>query len=552
MTARMIRVLLVDDDEDDAVIVQSMLRERMRAHWHCEWVRDFDLAIRALSEQRHDVYLVDYYLGERRGSDFLREMKRLGTLAPVILLTGRDDPALDEEVATLGASEYLVKGRFDAAMLERTIRYTLMAKRSETDQRFLAEVGRRLARILNVDECLRLGAQLAVPRLADYALVFYEDAFGAETHCAGAHRDPSQEHLVKVLVHNPLPSGQGLSNIITRVHRTGVSERIEEISDSHLAELARTPAQLDALRELRPRTGLVVPLPGRDRITGAMVFHRASPGTSYSEAGQRLAEELAARVSMAVDNASLYRQARRAVAARDRVLAIVSHDLRNPANTVYMSTAFLLQALSMGANTNVIRQQLEVIQRSVEQMRRLIDDLFDVARIESGQLSVEPEPLDLACVIDEVCGAFEHQFREKQLVFTREIPDAMPFVLADRARIIQVLANVLGNAVKFAPDRASIGVQATINGGEIKVATWNSGSHVSVDDLPHLFDPFWQHDPRDQRGAGLGLAITKAIIEAHGGRVHAQSGDTGVTIEFTLPTTAVDDFSDREAVGQHE
>ncbi len=229
------------------------------------------------------------------------------------------------------------------------------------------------------------------------------------------------------------------------------------------------------------------------------------------------------------------REAREAVRQRDDVLGVVSHDLRNPVHTAFMSTSLLLDLLDEG--DSIQRKQLGIIKRATERMNRLIGDLLDVTRIDAGNLHLYPSPLDPADVLREVREIFEPQAAEKSLELEVEIPDGLPPVSADPERVLQVFSNLLGNALKFTPAGGRIAVRAGPDPAGVCFAVSDTGPGIPAADLPHVFDRFWQARQTARDGAGLGLPITRGIVEAHGGTIRAESTPgVGTTFSFTLPS----------------
>lgn len=226
-------------------------------------------------------------------------------------------------------------------------------------------------------------------------------------------------------------------------------------------------------------------------------------------------------------------QAEAAVRSRDDILSIVSHDLRNPLNTIGMAAALL--ELDIGPERR--RAQVDVVRRSVKRMERLIQDLLDVDQIESGRLAVAPVPTDAAGLIEETGPGMQLQASEKGLSIEFHVPSEALTVRADPARIAQVLANLVGNAMKFTPAGGRIDVRLVREGEFARFCVSDTGPGIAADDLPHLFDRFWQARDRPRRGGvGLGLAIAKGIVQAHGGILEVESRlGAGSTFCFTLP-----------------
>ncbi len=222
-----------------------------------------------------------------------------------------------------------------------------------------------------------------------------------------------------------------------------------------------------------------------------------------------------------------------AIGTRDDVLAVVSHDLRDPLSTIAMSAALQLETPLPEPRR---RDQLEAIRRAAGRMDRLIGDLLDAAAIEAGRLSVVPAPTDVAPMLRECCEAFLEPAAGKRQRLECRAERSVPPVLADRGRVIQALGNLIGNAVKFTPEGGRITVRAEPAGKEVSFSVSDTGPGIPAGDLPHIFERFWQARRTGVAGAGLGLAIAKGIVEAHGGRIHVDSElGRGTTFRFTLP-----------------
>jgi signal transduction histidine kinase len=225
-------------------------------------------------------------------------------------------------------------------------------------------------------------------------------------------------------------------------------------------------------------------------------------------------------------------KANSAIRTRDEILAIVSHDLRNPVSTIAMAASLL----EMPIPEEKKAEQVRVIQRAAAGMNRLISDLLDVSAIEAGRFTIEPTPLSLSPLLREACRMFERQAaqRHQQLEFL--IPEDLPRVYADRDRILQVLSNLVGNAIKFTPDGCAIRVRATRGDAELVVSVEDTGPGIPEADVLHIFDRFWRARRSKRGGAGLGLDIARGIVEAHGGRIRVESAPgRGSIFSFTLP-----------------
>jgi signal transduction histidine kinase len=291
-----------------------------------------------------------------------------------------------------------------------------------------------------------------------------------------------------------------------------------------------------------------VPLIARGRTLGTLTL--ASTRLSerrYGEADLAFAEQVAHRAALALDNARLYGEAQRAIQARERVLAFVSHDLRNPLATVLLNASMLLEQVAEGedgpSGAGGLREQLGWIMRSSEQMNRLIQDLLEVTRIEAGRLRLERTALDVAVLLAEAGALFAALASEKEIALEIDVASAaaLPPVWADRERLHQVLSNLIGNALKFTlrGGWVRLRAEAEAEGGDaggVRFVVEDGGIGIEADQLPHLFDPYGPGRRGARGGVGLGLAIARGILEAHGGTLAVESTPgQGSTFSFTIP-----------------
>jgi signal transduction histidine kinase len=230
----------------------------------------------------------------------------------------------------------------------------------------------------------------------------------------------------------------------------------------------------------------------------------------------------------------LLHEAEQAVADREHVLAVVSHELRNPLNTIGLAAAVLSD---MMAGPEAGQKSIASIMRSAERMKRMIQDLLDLSSIQAGRLAIDPRPLDPRSVVGEAVESFEAEAAERGLTLTREVEDRIPLIRADRDRLFQALANLIGNALKVTTSGGVI-VSARRDRGEHKVAfsVRDSGPGIPKDQQDLLFEPYWRGQST-YKGTGLGLAITRGIVEAHGGTIRVESArGAGTTFSFEIPT----------------
>lgn len=233
---------------------------------------------------------------------------------------------------------------------------------------------------------------------------------------------------------------------------------------------------------------------------------------------------------------------KQAVHARDQVVAVVSHDLRNPVGTVSAASELLLE---MDLPEDRREEQLRIIRRTAERMNRLIEDLLDVSRIEGGGLAVEPRPLEVEPLVREAVELQAPQAGERGIQLVSDVRPGLPPVLGDPHRILQVFSNLLANAFQHTLPGGRVTVSARPGEGQVVLSVLDTGGGIAPEDLARLFDRFWQARRTGRSGAGLGLAIVKGIVEAHGGRVWAESEPGGGSaFHFTLPAYRESDVGD--------
>jgi signal transduction histidine kinase len=225
-----------------------------------------------------------------------------------------------------------------------------------------------------------------------------------------------------------------------------------------------------------------------------------------------------------------------AVQTREDILAVVSHDLRNPLSVIDLTVSLLKK--SAAAQDESTRAQYDKIQRAGALMHRMIGDLRDMANLRAGRLSIERQPEPVESTVNEALMAHEPFAREKNVELRRELNIKALKIPLDRIRILQVFSNLLGNALKFCEPGTAIKVRATPHDDQVRFQVSDSGPGIAAADLQHVFDPYWSAQHHHKSGSGLGLYITRGIIEAHGGRIWIECPDTGGThVHFTLPVT---------------
>jgi PAS domain S-box-containing protein len=440
---------------------------------------------------------------------------------------GREFPA----EASISRLESEGRQVFTIVLRDITVR-----KQREDDDRFLSRAGAVLGASLDYESTLRSVVHLAVPYLADCCVLDVGDSTDALRRVVSVHEDPDLTKRLRVFETRhvddprwPFPSAVpfGEETIVVR--------------NALPADWARTEAPSEGYGALVETLGihamLTLPLVARDRLLGALTLLATDPERRYGPEQQALAESMVKLAALAVDNAWLFQSARRVADARDEILGVVSHDLRNPLSAIGMCARVLLDSPPEDAAAR--RELLAAILESTGLMHRLIQDLLDVSMIESGHLTVNRQPESLERIIERVLAMLDQPALERDIAVSVNLEPSLPRVDVDGARIVQVLANLVANAVKFTESGGRVSVGARREGEFVVVEVTDTGVGIPADHLPHIFDRYW-HARRTARtaGTGLGLAIARGIVDAHGGQLWVESEvGKGSTFSFTVPVS---------------
>ncbi|MFI7804046.1 phytochrome-like protein cph1 [Pseudomonas sp. DD1] len=281
----------------------------------------------------------------------------------------------------------------------------------------------------------------------------------------------------------------------------------------------------DAGLRLRPRTSFEI-----------WKVEMAGISTKWSS-GDRFAANDLRRSALENDLARQVLREQQAVRARDELVAVVSHDLRNPMTVISMLCGMMQKAFSSdGTHTSRrISSAIDTMQQAAARMNVLLEDLLDTSKIEAGRYTVKPVPLDVSQILEEAYALLAPLAQEKGVDLSFNAEPGLQ-INADPERLFQVLSNLIGNAIKFTPRQGKIGISAMSNGEEIVFAVRDSGEGIAPDQLPHVFDRYWTLTENNPTGSGLGLYITQGIVKAHGGRIEAESElGRGSEFRFTVP-----------------
>ncbi|CAA9370552.1 MAG: hypothetical protein AVDCRST_MAG89-4558, partial [uncultured Gemmatimonadetes bacterium] len=462
----------------------------------------------------------------RRISDFLQlpeaekadETAALGWYEQPRELLGRhrDGSSVPLEVAARSISRggrelwvLVIRDLSDRKHLEEQTIQLATERAALTRAGFLARASHELGSSLDSGATYAATARLAVPTLADFAVAFCLEG----DHVADAsatHADPGHEAVLREVASGLVgETGDGPARDV------GALVRGTDEGATHSGLLAELRRRLPP--ELEPRLIGCLPLAASGSTVGLLVLGVTDTDRDLDASTMALAEELAFRAGSALENSRLFDAAVHATQARDDLLGIVAHDLRNPLNLIGNAAELILDGIFSG-NPEAEQRHLQIIRRAAGQMNRLIADLLDAKRIETGGLDIDPRPESAATLLADALNFMGPLAESNGLRLTAEAQEGLPPVSIDPGRIQQVFSNLVGNAVKFTPRGGSIHLTAESDGDHLRVAVRDTGPGIAPEQLPNVFNRFWQAD-KDRRGIGLGLTIARAIVEAHRGRI---------------------------------
>ncbi|HEY0736048.1 MAG TPA: ATP-binding protein [Herpetosiphonaceae bacterium] len=575
-----VNILLVDDRTENLLALESILGDLghnlVMAHSGVE-------ALKFLLQQEFAVILLDVQMPGLDGfetAELIRGRER-SQHTPIIFLTALDrSDARVFKGYSVGAVDFLFKPfmpdilrskvavfvdlfrktqtvqrqaeELEQRVRERTAELTLAnealhaeiveRKRAEGALQFLAEASRLLSNSLDYETTLQSVAQLSVPILADWCAVDIVQEDGSIRELV-AHINPSKVESIRSTRFRYPPNAE-VAHGVPHVLSTGKPELHGEIDEALLALIARDQAHLHMLREQHFRSYMCVPLQAHGRILGTVTFITSESGRRYGQPDLRLAEDLARRAALAVDNARLYREAQEAILARDEFLSIASHELKTPLTSLQLQVQTLLRSVYKGGQSKIsmerIVTKLELADQQTERLAGLINELLDVARIRSGQIDMRIEEIDLTEVVQTVAVRFEEQLAQAGSKLRLFCGEHSP-VCGDRLRLEQVVTNLLSNALKYGSGNP---IEISINqtGESVQMIVRDEGIGIAPEYLERIFVRFERAVSSDNYGGlGLGLYIVHQIVEALGGTIRVSSElGRGSAFTVSLPRPGVD------------
>jgi PAS domain S-box-containing protein len=413
-------------------------------------------------------------------------------------------------------------------------------RQAEERARYLAEATAVVTSSLDYETTLRRIADLAVPELADWCGVDLMQPDGTLAQLAVAHVDPAKVELARELNRRYPPdpaSPTGAPNVV----RTGKPEIYADIPEELLVAGARDDEHLRFIRVLGLRSAMCVPLVAGGKPVGAISFVSAESQRRYGASDLELAVEIGRRAGLAIDNARLYRDAQQAIRARDEFISIASHELRTPCTTIQLRLQSLQRSLERQPQQAVasgrVAHDVKVALDQMARFTRLIDQLLDVSSLAADRFKLEPAANDLGAIVSEVAARYAPAMTEAGCELSYQAPLRPVTGNWDRLRLEQVVTNLISNAIKYGP-RKPIELRIEQSDGTARLTVRDQGIGISEHDQARVFEPFERAvSVRHYGGFGLGLWITRKIVEAHGGAIRVQSRPgEGSTFVVELPS----------------
>ncbi len=403
-------------------------------------------------------------------------------------------------------------------------------KRTERILRFLAEASSELASLVDYKSTMQRIARLAVPFFADWCIVDAIDPQGQIERMAHAHANPEKERSLQEHVER-YPLDWNSSALSAQVLRSGKPQLISEVTPAFIEHVAVDQRHREILTQLDPKSAVSVPIMIRNRPVGSLTFVASESGRRFSASDVELASELARRSAVAIENARLYQDLKETERQKDDFLAMLAHELRNPISAIQYANE------TARISSPIEYQAGEVIDRQVQNLVHLIDDLLDVSRITRGKIELRREPIDGRTLLDRAVATAEPLIKARMHELVVEPPNGPLPLFVDPTRAEQILVNLLTNAAKYTPEGGRITARATATDGHAIFKIKDTGLGIPEPMLHRVFELFTQLNPsldRSQGGLGIGLTVVRKLAELHGGSVSAASEGPGRGSEFTV------------------
>ncbi|PWU18322.1 MAG: hypothetical protein C5B49_07355 [Bdellovibrio sp.] len=442
----------------------------------------------------------------------------------------------------------------EGTLVTAIIRDMSEIQKRETHLEFLASSDQTLFGTINFEKTVSNIARVTVPALADSCIVRMLEGEKL-TGLTAVHQNPMKQKLYESLAVD-MRHLDNLQDEVRQVIGKGHPLVIERVEGFPFAGEPNADMKI-VLTTYGIKSFVWVPMRYQGQIVGMVSFMIDESDRQFASTDAVFLEAVAARIAMSIENARLYNEIQKAVRAREDILAMTTHDLKNPVAAIRLSTHLMARAESLTAAE--IQEFCGRIDRSATQMQILISDLVDLSRLQKGTFSVDPSSHPLAALMETTLEPLKLQAQARGQVLTLDVPDDLGPVLCDTNRLGHAISNIVGNAIKFAPCGGFIEIKAENANqdavgavGAVLISVRDNGPGIPADQLQRVFDQYWQLPSASNMGSGLGLFIAKGIVESHGGKIWAESiVGQGSTFFFTIPRAKEDPKSSVAARPPH-
>lgn len=407
-------------------------------------------------------------------------------------------------------------------------------KKYELNMQFLSEASDLLSTSLNYTTTLQNIVFSAIPHIADWCILDILKN-GRFERVLVAHKDPSKKAIMEIL-QKEYPPDLKAPGGVGKVLRTGKPEFRTAPTERIALKTARNnPQMLALLKKIGLESFMIVPLKSRGIVRGAITFVSSNPNVRYTKSDLAMAEELAHRAAIAIDNAKLYEEAQEAIRLRDEFMSIASHELKTPVTSIKIFAQILLDMFKDKKDAKPYKY-LQKINDQINKQTKLISDLLDISRLRVGKFEFTDEYFSLTDLIEEIGDNIQASSPQHKIIISSSLKEK---IKADRDRIGQVIINLLTNAIKYSPEANKIVVSIKKKSKQAIVSITDFGIGISRQSQSRIFERFYQADTSSTKtfpGLGIGLYISSEIIKRHGGRLTVKSiKGKGSTFSFSLP-----------------
>lgn len=481
MSSRGIRVLLIEDEKEIAEFYSEVLREERDFTFQVECAETLGRGLALLEKGNIDVVLSDLTLSDSRGIGTFLKIREKHYKVPVVLLTGLADGVIALDAVRKGAQDYLIKGEVDGKILSRVLRYAIERHRIQEELRRQAQI---IEQIHDAVICADLEGFITSWNGGAEKLFGYSEEEALRKPVSLLHPEDQRAFLEGSIISSLKQKGAHALEVCMR-------KKSGEIFHAHLS-----------LSILKNAAGFAVGM----------------AGYAVDISDRKKAEKL-----------------------KDEFVGIVSHELRGPLSVIRESVSQILDGLHGAVNERQTKA-LTMNLNSIDRLGRIVDDLLDIAKIEAGKIEAKKEEIDLVPLVYELAEHFSPRLARKSLEIKVSISDPSVKVAVDRDKLIQVFSNLIGNAAKFSGGGA-VTVSVCDRGGEVLCSVADTGPGIAEKDLTKVFEKFQRvanTSDHGEKGTGLGLAICKGIVEAHEGKIWAESRpNEGSKFIFSLPKESI-------------